>query len=208
MSLLSYEERMRRAFNLSKISESYVDAGHMDERGFDEVLEQTVAIRALGIEGLDWLLFDQLISARRDVPLAAHYQALAHGMNRPFSGIHRFYEQLIDLELMPPSVLNRTIFFRPPTGQLRIGELMISLGLLDQTTLHRCIGVKETIKYRAGVSVAVGQVFRSIAGLSIIDFFQALAIQVGVPFEDLDRSAPEIYRLAGDRNALRKKDEG
>ncbi len=81
-----------------------------------------------------------------------------------------------------------------------MGELLSELGLIEDVTIQRALEIKAIIGGSAGVDPSIGQIFRSVGQLSMVDFFQVLAIQVGLSFDGLDDSAPAIFRAAMDRH--------
>lgn len=200
----TYETRLRKTFDLDKIGQAYILRGKLDKVAFEKAFKDTVRIRLLNLEGLEWLLFDHMLSVHQTVPLLDHYEALSAGMGTPFLGISEFYGRLIELELLPPAVLNRTIFHRVPTEPLLLGELLVRLGLLTEATLQRALGIQSIILDKTGVKVAIGQIFRSVGHLSIVDFFQVIGVQVGVPFVGLNESAPAIYQAVMTRRVPQK----
>ncbi|MCB9557829.1 MAG: hypothetical protein H6707_17085 [Deltaproteobacteria bacterium] len=189
----------RQKFDIAKMGNYYDKAGLLTSGEFETLFEETMEIRRLEIVGLDWLLSDHMLSAYRNVPLVEHYKALAAGLDAPFSGIEKLYQTLIDRQIVPAAILNQTRFFRPPTSPMPLGLMLHSLGLLSEHDVQRALGIKELIRLQTGQRIAVGQIFRSLANISVIDFFQALGIQTGVAFESLDGSAPEIFERVAQR---------
>lgn len=189
-------ERSRRMFVLTKIREFYVGKSLLTEEGFASMFRDVKRIRGIGV---DWVLPDHVLSVCRHMDLNDHFEALSVGIGMPYNGIEALLENLIELELEPPTILNRTVFYRPPKAPRLLGELLVELGLLDVQTLQRGLGIKTLIQHGVGVDAAVGQVVRCISSLSIVDLFQALAIQTGIPFESLDTSAPQIFAAAMQR---------
>ena len=191
--MTTYESRLHRFFDIQSTNQQYLKLGTLTQHEFDAAIQKTVQIRRLYLSGLDWLLMDQLFGALRHVPILHHCEALSAGLKRPFRGMEDLFRVLTDLELIPAGSLNRTQFYRVPQGEKPIGELLVELGLVTAIDLQRALGIQEIIRHRAGTHVAIGQIFRSLCNVSVIDFFQAVSLQVQVPFETLDASAPEIW---------------
>lgn len=189
--------RMATAFDMQAMRRYYQDHNLLAPEEFEQTFEETLAIRALQLPDLDWLLYDQLLSVNRaKIPLLNHYEALAVGLHVPFEGITSFLEMMVHLKLFPAAVLNRTIFYRAPERGLKIGDLMRSLGLVTAKELERALAVQQIVQSKIGSRPVLGQVLRSVASVSSVDLFQALGIQSGVPFITLDDSAPEIFAAA------------
>jgi CheY-like chemotaxis protein len=185
------------AFDMGAMSRYYEHEGLLKAEEFGRTFEDTIKIRALNLPDLDWLLFDQLLSVYRErIPLLHHYEALAVGLHVPFTSITNFLELMIQLKLLLPSVLNRTIFYRAPKPGRKIGEVMVELGLVTGQELARALAIQSTIEEKVGSRAVLGQVLRSVANLSTVELSQALGIQSGVPFTTLDGSAPEIFATA------------
>ena len=189
---MNFAENMRRAFNLERISEAYVSMGHLTELEFDQILHDVLRIRALHLPDLDWLLLDQLLGLKVRIPLEAHFQALSAGLDQPFKDIETFYRQAIDKHLLPPRTLNRTSFYRVPTHTLRTGELAVEVGVVSMRALQMGLGLQVTIQGAIHSQVMLGQVLRSVGDMSVIDLFQILGLQAGIPFVSLNQSAPAI----------------
>ena len=188
---------MTTAFRMQAMRVYYEHNKLLEPKEFERIFEETLKIRALGLPDLNWLLYDQLLSVNRaKVPLLNHYEALAVGLNVPFEGISSFLDLMVQLKLIPPSVLNRTIFYRGPDRGLKIGEVMLALGLVTSKQLQQALAIQETIQNTIGSRPVLGQVLRSVASVSAVDLFQALGIQTGIPFISLDDSAPEIFAAA------------
>lgn len=197
--MTQYEQRLHRFFDLQRTNDAYVNKGVLTQGQFDQAIKDTVKIRRLYLPGVDWLLVDQLLSAFRHVSLLDHCEALSAGLGRDFEGIEDLYRVMIDVELVPPWVLNRTYFARHPAKIGLLGNLLEELGVIDSVDLQRVLGIKEVILERTGLRIALGQMFRSFGSVSIVDFVQALGLQVNIPFESLDGSAPDIWAAASRR---------
>lgn len=185
-----------KGFNAQLACDYYVEHGAIDEKGFWNLFDDMFQIRMLELPDLDWVLFDHALSVFRRVPLLTHYRAIAAGMSMPFEGISEFCEAAVRAGDMPPWTLHQTSFPRFPEGELRIGELMVAVGALDQAAVDRSLEIKKIIKSETGIDAAVGQIFRSVSRLSLPDFFQVLGHQVGIPFESMNASAPAIFEAA------------
>ena len=197
--MTTYEQRLHRFFDLSRTNAAYIQKGVLTQTQFDQAIKDTVKIRRLYLPGLDWLLMDQLLSAFRHISLLDHCEALSAGLGREFEGIEDLYRVMIDIEIVPPWVLNRTKLHRIPQEIGLLGNLLEELGIISGVDLQRALGIKEIIHERTGLRIALGQMFRSFGHLSIVDFMQALGLQVGIPFEGLDESAPQIWSAASRR---------
>lgn len=185
-----------QAYDPTRARAFYAEQALLSEADFAQLFADTVRVRSLGFEEFDWLLFDHILSAYRHIPLVSHFQAAAAGLGLEYRGIEPLYEYLIGKGLMPPWTLNRTTFYALPKPDLRLGELMTALGLMSDGEVQRGLDIARTIREKVGVTAAVGQIFRSVGRVSMIDFFQVLGHQVGVPFVGLDDSAPEIFSAA------------
>jgi CheY-like chemotaxis protein len=192
--------RMATAFDMQAMRRYYHYHQLLAPEEFERTFEETLKIRALQLADLDWLLYDQLLSVNRaKIPLLNHYEALAVGLHVPFEGITSFLEVMVQLNLFQPAVLNRTIFYRAPQRGLKIGDLMLVLGLVTPKELERALVIQEIVESKIGSRPVLGQVLRSVALVSSVDLFQALAIQNGLPFVTLDDSAPAIFEAAMQR---------
>ena len=197
--MTTYDKRLHRFFNVDSARDAFVSAGYLGKTEFDQVIKDTVKVRRLYLEGLDWLLMDQLMAQYRQVPFLTHCEALSCGLGRPFEGVQDLYETLANLELIPAAALNQTVVNRAPRQELLFGELAAEAGVVSNMDLQRALGVQRILWTQTGSPVAIGQVFRALGCLSVVDFFQILALQSGIPFTSLDESAPRIWDAAAKR---------
>ena len=197
---MKFWEREHRLFNLPAAARVYETHAQMSEAAFWQLVRKTLEIRALGIPGLDWLLFDHVLSATTTTPLEVHFEALAAGHEMPFRGIEDLHLQLIEAKILPPWVLNRTHFHEVPSDRSDLGRFMVELGLLAEPTLRRASEIKTLVLDKTGVDPSLGQVLRSVGALSMVDFFQVMGLRLRIPFESLDQSAPTIYGMSSARN--------
>jgi hypothetical protein len=174
--------------------EAYV--GCLTREQFEELAEDALKIHQSQLLGPRWSVVHVFMTARPDIPLEAHYQALAAAHQLPYRGILDFHQHAMKLGILPPWSLNRTQFVNVPTERMLLGELLLELGLITDETLARCVDLQSKIWRELGVRVTMGSVILSVANVSYPDFYQALGIQNGVHFDSLDESAAEIYRVA------------
>lgn len=189
---MEFRERTHRFFDLAAAAQVYEQRG-LSADSFWELVQQTLDIRALEIAELDWLLFDHVLSSAGFIPLTVHFEALAAGHGMPFEGIEDLHVKLIDAEILPPWILNRTHFHHIPQRTSDLGQILVGLGLLAEPTLRRAEDIKAFVVQKTGVDPSIGQVLRSVASLSTVDFFQVMGLRLHIPFHSLDESAPEIY---------------
>jgi hypothetical protein len=194
----SYSGRVSHRFDWRAMSEVYRKKGLLSKEQLDRLLEVSVGIDAMKIVGLHgWNPTHLILSEHRGIPLLTHFEAFSAAMGQPFVGIEEFFRANIRAGNFPAWYLNRTLFNEPPPGNLRIGQIMVALGLIDQSTLYLTLGIQSTVHDQLGVRPALASLALSLRTLSFPDFFQALGVQAGIPFESLDRSAPAIFDALG-----------
>lgn len=194
-------ERNTKRYDVVAMQQLYTNRRLLSDVEFRKLFEDTMRVREANIVGLDWEMMDHVLSVYRHIPLEAHFEALCAGIDIPFNGIEDFLLQAIERGLVPNTVLNRTVFHQPPPGGLPLGAMMVATGLIDEISLQRCLGIQVMIRGAVGVRAAIGQILRSTSGVSIVDLFQILSFQVGIPYVGLDASAPAVFAAAMARTA-------
>ncbi len=188
-------DKLRREFDTPAFCEVYFRRVGLPKQEVEHFLFETLQIQQMNIPGLAWFPVSHLISTCPDIPLPVHYEALAAAHDQPYEGIEAFYRRMIEDDLLPAWMLNRTHFHRPPTERLRVGELMCELGLISDHTLQRCLGIQRLIREKKGLRPALATIISVVDCVSVTDFFQALGIQYKIPFRNLDESAPAIFEM-------------
>lgn len=186
-------------FNYEALKRFYIDNELLQIHEFDSMIRNTNAVRGMNIEGLNWLPIDQVSGQFRHIPMSAHYQAMALCYNMSFKGIEDFYLQAIKAGALPPRILNRTQIFESPSTLkgLKLGNLLIRLGMISEQTLQRALGIQQMIEMETKSKPFLAAIIHQIGHLSEPDLYQALGIQVDIPYVSLDFSVDKIAHAIG-----------
>jgi hypothetical protein len=202
---MNHYERLRQRIDWAALGKVYLEKRALTPAQFDALVEDTIGVHRLNIQGLNWAATHQILSVHRQIPLQTHYEALSAALGFQFNGVEDFHKTGIRIGFLPPSSMNRTHFYQVPTQPMPIGELMLNLGLITQPTLQSALGIQVLIQDTIKTRVALGSVILSITQLSFPDFYQVLGIQAGVPYVNMD-SAPRIFDTLTAQTAARMGD--
>jgi hypothetical protein len=186
-------EQFREQFNREAFSRIYVQTGALTLEETRKFITDTFKIQLMDLPGFRWFPTHHAIGVFGHIPLNLHFQALAAGVGQPFLGIEDLFRHLIQQGWLPNWILNRTHFFNPPTIRRRIGELMVQTGLINEATLLQCMGIQQQIHDQLAIKPRMASVIASMAMISLPDMIQLLGMQVNLPYDSLDDSAPAIF---------------
>ena len=185
-------------FNTEAMRSWYVKQGHIDGGVFDSLLEGVERVRALRIPGLEWRVTQQAATLFPKIPKRAHLAASAAGLGIDFVGPKDFYERAIARGLLSPHMLNVTSFYEVPKAarKLKIGELMVELGMLSVLDLQSALGSQVMIRGILGATPRLAYLITvSMGRVSIPDYLQALSIHFGIEYRTLDECFARIDEL-------------
>jgi hypothetical protein len=181
-------------FNFNLMHEFYIEGGFLQESELESLISHTNAVRSLSIEGFNWLPSDQAPDQFRHLPVSIHYRAMAAAYGLDFDGIEDFYVQCINAGALPAHVLNVTEFYEQPEKLKghKIGELLVRLGLIPESTVQRALGIQQVIESEIKIKPFLASIINNIAQMSAPNLYQALGIQVGIKYVSLDESVDKI----------------
>ena len=190
----------QKTLNAQAMREVYKTQAQLTDKQFDELLDGTRRINELELGGFRWHVAYLARDTYDTIPWSVHLEAWSAAHAMPYSGIDDFYKRAIAAGILPAWTLNRTTFHDPPTDKMPIGRLMVHLGLVSILELERALGIQFLIREELGLPTRIGRILGAIASLSLPDSLQALGLQRGLAYVNLEQTLPIIERVVAKRS--------